>query len=326
MPRVHFENLTRTARIGGAISGTLVVESDQPVDPMAIRVNLTGAEKAFVMSHGPQRRHGEPPEGHPPSQGFHIGPGPGRGGQAGEHGVEEIQKFLEQAADWTGGGQQQGTTYRLPFSFPIPDGSFPSLRTGVLTVSGHRVFHPPRFGMFVEYTLEGRVHHPMWMDNVDLQLVQVVPPPTHLGYLSSLRLDDSKRSLTLMVNPESPAVTPGVALTGFFQVLNPQKVKLETLTVALVRRVAYSAQGIAHMLEVPRYEQTIDVPHHEDKFAGRFSIAVPDDVDTLPSARGTLFATEWFFSAHLKGGILSEPITVESPVAPPPAPAGPTPA
>jgi hypothetical protein len=323
MPRLFFENVTRRVQLGGTVTGTLVVEGSHPIDPSAVRVDFTAAEQAFVIEHdAKRRRHGEPMTTPHPSSGVHLGPAAGPGGRPSEL-VEETRPFIEMSVQGEGLGDAGSMVYRLPFSFEIPRESLPSLRTGVLRESGHAVYRPPPFGMFVEYLLEGRVHHPMWVDHVDVQPIDVRPPSTHLGYLTNLRLDDPARSLTLMVNPGTPAITPGTPLTGFFQVLNPQRVKLETLTISLVRRVRYAARGIAHLLEVPRYEQAVEVPHHEEKFAGQFSVPIPDDVDTLPAMRGTPFETEWVFQAHLKGGILSEPITVEEPVAPPPSTAPP---
>lgn len=237
----------------------------------------------------------------------------------------QTERFLEASVGWESGGTESGGFYRLPFSFLLPPNSLPSLRTEDKDYVAKRVHRELSFGMFVEYTLEGSVHHPMWADHIEYRVVHVIPATSLLGYLPTLRGEEPAHALSLMVNPASPEANPGRPVSGFFQVLNPQGMKLETLTLSLVRRVAYAAQGVPHQMEYPSFDQVVEVPHHESRFAGQFSIPVPVSLDTVPPSTGALFSTEWVFRATLKGGLLSRPLVVEGPLGPPPTLPTPTP-
>ena len=303
---MFFTNVSTTVPVGGTITGTFVVHSEREIDPTAIRVDLFGQETAFVVHYPPRPRF----EG----SALHAGAPAGQS-------LEQTQRFLEASVGWETGGAASGEFYRLPFSIELPADSPPSLRTGESDFVARRLHREPSAGMFVEYTLEGRVHHPMWTDHIEYQIVHVIPAVGVLGRIANLRADDSANGVSLMINPAATDVIPGRPITGFFQVLNPRNLKFESLTIALVRRVAYSAQGIEHTLEGPRFEGVVEVPHHQSQFAGQFSIAIPVGLDTIPAMRGHLFQSEWVFGASLKGGMLSEPLEVEAAAPPPMSPA-----
>lgn len=294
---MFFTSVPETVPLGGTISGTLVVQSEHSIDPMAIRVDLIGEETGFVMQR--------PPRTHP-----HTGNRPGQGPP--EQSLEQRSRFLETSVSWGSGGRQVGDFYRLSFEFPLPADSPPSLRTGEEDYVASRVHRVPSFGMFREYTLEGRVQHPHWIDHVEYQIVHVVPPATSLGLLPNLRYNDAERSLVLMVNPAVREVVPGRPISGFFQLLNPKAVEFETLSIDLGRRVEYNVRGVVHQLDGPWFEQVVELRKHAGHLAGQFSVPIPGTIDTIPPQRGTLFASNWVFAAILKGGVLSKPISVEA--------------
>jgi hypothetical protein len=312
VPRIYFTDLTQRVAPGGRIRGTLVVESDKPMDPTDIRVDLVGAEIAFVEARAGGRT------------GVSFGSGPSNRSAP----LQDRRPFLDVSQIWDGTGQISGTTFRLPFSFDLPLGALATLRTGELRLGGHGEFEvlmPPRFGMFVEYSLKGRVVHPHWIDTVELRSIAVAPPEGPLGALAPLRADSEDGSATLLVTPDSAVAVPGGSVEGSYQVLNPKEAKFEKLSVAVLRTISYSALGVPHVLEVPRYEQIIEIPREESAIAGRFSIPIPQDLDALPAFQGSIFQTNWSFAASLQGGFLTKPIVAQNLLTPPLPPPPPSP-
>jgi hypothetical protein len=274
-----------------------VVESAHGLDPSAIRVDLLGEEISFLRDErrvsltGPQR-------------------GP----------TEEKSSFLEASVPWGPDGQEQGGFFRLPFAFALPPNSLVSLRTGGKDYLDSRIHRILNRAMFVEYTLTGVVAHPRWVDQVEYKIVHVVSAGPLLGTLPNLGLADPPRSIAVSVNPTPSSFLADRPVTGFFQVLNPQRAKVERLSLSLFRRIDHRAQDLTDRLEEPRFEVEIELAHDQAQFAGQFSLPVPVSPDVTPPMQGALFSSQWVFRAELKGGLWTQPVAAEGPVIPPSTP------
>ncbi|MCI4355506.1 MAG: hypothetical protein L3K06_09130 [Thermoplasmata archaeon] len=275
MARVSFESLPAYAVVGGVLAGTLVVETDKPLDAHSVTVALRGSECAQVRVRVPT----------------------GQNRNATQELAQSVQ-FLEQTVLPATLGQVGPGTVRLPFSFTIPSDAPPSLSTTPLASTRGRLFHRPD-GCFVEYELEGRVEVPWWISPMDRELLPVFSTRPVLGSVPAVRVPADGARPSVSVDADSPAVYPGQPVTGSFQISNPALKHLRSVTFGIQRLVQYSAQQASGEAIGPAFSVTVPIDSKDAARTGRFALAIPNTPEVTGPRQGSLYRTSWTFSVHI---------------------------
>jgi len=276
MARISFEGLPKHAWLGGAIEGTLVLETDRPLRASDFDLRLRGRE--FSQETTEMGRYSQTVQEESP--------------------ILDVVTSFRESVPFADPEHIAPGTYRLPFRFALPATAEPSVATDDADAVRGRFFHYPD-GLFVEYELEARVRVPWWVDPVDRVAVPVLAPRRELGAIPPLASAASDTHPSFRIDFDPGNVLPGNPLSGSYVVKNPKGKHLEDLAIQFFRRVEYRIQDLSRTREGPTYSTDITIDNRDGSHSGRFQIPTLSTTDDTGPYQGNLYRIRWMVHAEL---------------------------
>jgi len=296
MARISFEGLPKHAWLGGAIEGSLVLETDRALRATDFDLRLRARE--FSQATTQMGRYSQTVQEESP--------------------ILEVVTSFRESVPFVDPEHIAPGTYRLPFRFGLPATAEPSLATDDADAVRGRFFHYPD-GMFVEYELEARVRVPWWVDPIDRVTVPVLAPRRELGTIPPLASAASDTHPSFRIDFDPGPVLPGNPVSGSYVVQNPKGKHLDDLAIQLFRRIDYHVQDLNRSHDGPMYYTQVTLGNREISHSGRFQIATQSTTDDTGPYQGNLYHSRWMVHAEL-GVELGSNVRVDGTLAPPSPP------